>query len=87
MVLLGQVHLKLGEVEKAKRVLTRALDEDPDLGETHYQLARAFLDATPPDAAAARKHGDEAVKLGFEVPEQFLRRLKVMEGEKGSKRE
>ena len=53
MVTLGRAYLAAGQSDEAIRWWDQALARNPDLGEAHYQRARAYMAATPPDVPRA----------------------------------
>lgn len=65
----------LGWRDMATSELQRAIEIKPDYGLAHFNLAAMYLDQTPPSKLLAKKHYDEALKLGVEKDEVIERKL------------
>lgn len=71
---LAVAYYKAGRIEGAIRALERSLAERPDYAAAHYNLAVLYLEKG--DLPAARKHAQEALRLGNQAAEELLGRLK-----------
>jgi tetratricopeptide (TPR) repeat protein len=69
MILLGAARFGSGDPEGAERILIMALQIDPNAAEAHYHLARIHAAKEPPDLRRARIHCDQALSLGYDVPD------------------
>jgi len=65
----------LGWHDTAISELQRAIEIKGDYGLAHFNLAAMYLDQTPPSKVLAKKHYDEALKLGVEKDEVMERKL------------
>ena len=65
----------LGWRDTAISELQRAIEIRGDYGLAHFNLAAMYLDQTPPSKILAKKHYDEALKLGVEKDEVMERKL------------
>ncbi len=63
-VLLGISHFGLGQVEKAKQEMERALDTAPGMPEAYYNLAEILLFFEPPATAVASNYYWKSVQGG-----------------------
>jgi tetratricopeptide (TPR) repeat protein len=78
MTTLGRAHLASGNPAEAIRWLERALARNPQLGEAHFQQARAYLAATPPDVDRAVTAARTARWAEHPEAEALLRRAESL---------
>lgn len=76
---LGIIYMGQGNYDKAIEQLNQTLNLDPQYPKTHYALANAYARKANPDVQLARKHLDEAVKLGYHPVPWFLDYMKKLE--------
>jgi len=77
---LGVIYMGQGNYSKAIAQLKKTLALDPKYPKTHYALANAYARKPKPDTALARKHLDEAIRLGYHPVPWFLDYMKRLEG-------
>ena len=75
---LGRLYGRLGRPE-ALRALQRATRLSPTLAEAQYDLAVTYTALEPPRLELARYHLREAQRLGWTIPDAFLRRLRTLD--------
>ncbi len=61
---LGVATAARGWLFAAESELRRAIELDPELADAHFNLALIYLQRTPPAVELARRHYQQAVKLG-----------------------
>lgn len=81
---LGVIYMGQGDYDKAIEQLKKTLELDPNYPKTHYALANAYARKPTPDIKLARKHLDEAVRLGYHAVPWFLDYMKRLEGQEGT---
>lgn len=81
---LGVIYMGQGDYDKAIEQLNKTLELDPSYPKTHYALANAYARKPTPDVKLARKHLDEAVRLGYHAVPWFLDYMKRLEGQEGA---
>ena len=67
---------RLGWTSMAQSEFEKAIQLRPDYGIAHFNLALTYLDQRPPAVELARRHYEQAVKLGVEKDEIVERKLK-----------
>lgn len=80
---LGIIYMGQGNYDKAIEQLNKTLELDPNYPKTHYALANAYARKPNPDVKMARKHLDEAIRLGYHAVPWFLDYMKKLEVEEG----
>ena len=76
---LGVIYMGQNDYDKAIVQLQKTLELDPEYPKTHYALANAYARKPEPDIELARKHLDEAVRLGYHAVPWFLDYMKKLE--------
>ncbi|MFO7534698.1 MAG: tetratricopeptide repeat protein [Kiritimatiellia bacterium] len=61
---LGVAYLGVGNLGRSRNAFEKALDQQPDLTEAHFNLAQILLRLKKPDAELARKHYLQALQKG-----------------------
>jgi len=69
----------LGWTQAAQVEFEKAIALRPDYGVAHFNLALTYLDQRPPATELARRHYEQALKLGMEKDEIVERKLKESE--------
>ena len=69
----GRIHQENGAFSEAAEAYRRALEVDPQQGETHFYLATAVVELR--DYVRAREHLVKAQQLGFSVDAEFVKKL------------
>lgn len=77
---LGVIYIGKEDYDKAIAQLNKTLGYDQTYPKTHYALANAYARKPNPDVKLARKHLDEAVKLGYHPVPWFLQYMERLEG-------
>ena len=67
---------RLGWTSMAQAEFEKAIQLRPDYGIAHFNLALTYLEQRPPAVELARRHYEQAVKLGVEKDEIVERKLK-----------
>ena len=75
---LGQIYLRKQELEKTIDSLTAALKIQPDFGEAHYEISKAYF--LQKDTANAKRHLDKASQLGVAIDQKFVEKLNQQAG-------
>lgn len=81
---LGVIYMGQNDYDKAIEQLKKTLELDPNYPKTHYALANAYARKPQPDVKLARKHLDEAIRLGYHAVPWFLDYMKRLEGQEGA---
>lgn len=81
---LGVIYMGKGDYDKAIGQLKKTLELDPEYPKTHYALANAYARKPDPDVKLARKHLDEAIRLGYHAVPWFLDYMKRLEKQEGT---
>lgn len=76
---LGVIYMGQDDYDKAIVQLQKTLKLDPEYPKTHYALANAYARKKEPDIELAKKHLDEAVRLGYHAVPWFLDYMKKLE--------
>ena len=66
---------RLGWTSMAQAEFEKAIQLRPDYGIAHFNLALTYLEQRPPAVELARRHYEQAVKLGVEKDEIVERKL------------
>jgi tetratricopeptide (TPR) repeat protein len=61
---LGVAYLGVGNLGRSRNAFEKALDQEPELTEAHFNLAQILLRLKKPDAEGARKHYLQALQKG-----------------------
>lgn len=70
---LAVAYMKMGDKEKAISLWEKALGIDPNYAQADFNLSMAYFNLR--EYSLAIKHCDEAIKLGYKVPPEFLKSL------------
>jgi tetratricopeptide (TPR) repeat protein len=81
---LGVIYMGKNDYDKAIEQLNKTLELDPNYPKTHYALANAYARKPSPDVKLARKHLDEAIRLGYHAVPWFLDYMNKLEAKTGS---
>lgn len=81
---LGVIYMGQDDYDKAIEQLKKTLELDPEYPKTHYALANAYARKPQPDVKLARKHLDEAIRLGYHPVPWFLEYMRKLEAKESS---
>lgn len=76
---LGVIYMGRDNYDMAIIQLKKTLELDPEYPKTHYALANAYARKPEPELELARKHLDEAIRLGYHAVPWFLDYMKKLE--------
>jgi len=71
--------MELNRFDEAISPLKKAIELNPNYPKAHYVLAVAYVRKKTPDTKSARRSYERAVKLGYRVPEWFVRYVESVE--------
>lgn len=75
----GIALMDLGKFEEAAEPLKKSVHLKSDYAKAHYALAVAYIRNKEPQAKLARSEYEKAVKLGYKVPDWFVKYLAAVE--------